>query len=64
MKLGDNIEADINGSILTLTIDLSKTFGTSSSGKSETIATTRGNKALEDGYGDVKVGINVYKPKK
>lgn len=64
MNLGDNIEYEIEGNILILKIDLSKTIGESSSGKSDNIATTRGNKALEGQFKDVKVGLNVYRPRK
>ena len=64
MDLGDNIEYEIEGNFLILKIDLSKTVGTSSSGKSENIATTRGNKSLEGNFKDIKVGLNIYRPKK
>ncbi len=53
-----NIEMKIDGNILTIKIDLSKTFGASASGKSIIIASTEGNQAVAPG---VMAGINVYK---
>lgn len=61
-QLGKNIELSIEGSILTLKIDLSKTSGESKSGKSQVIATTSGNKSLPGDFSDIKIGINCYKP--
>ena len=58
VNLGANIRADCTDSILTLVIDLSKTQGASKSGKSDTIATTNGNKPLPDG---ATIGLNVYR---
>lgn len=52
MKLDDDI--------LTITVDLSKELGLSSSGKSVIIASTEGNQAIE-GKEEVKIGLNVYK---
>lgn len=57
--IGSNITASIDGTILTLTIDLSKTLGPSKSGKNAIIATTSGNVALPDGS---RIGLNVYRP--
>ena len=59
-SLGDNIDAQIKKNILILKIDLKKHIGLSKSGKSNVIATTRGNKALPSDI-KVKVGINIYK---
>ena len=53
-----NIELEIKGSVLTIKIDLSKTFGTSKSGKSVIIASTEGNVVVIPG---IMAGINVYK---
>jgi len=55
-----NIEMKLAGNILTITVDLSKQFGLSSSGKSLIIASTEGNISVE-GKEEVKVGINIYK---
>ena len=54
-----NIETEVKGDILTIKINLSETHGRSGSGKSEVIATTRGNVKLKDG---ISLGINCYKP--
>jgi len=50
----------LNGTILTITVDITKEFGLSSSGKSIIIGSTEGNVAVE-GKEDVKVGLNVYR---
>uniref|UniRef100_A0A6M3LMT6 Uncharacterized protein n=1 Tax=viral metagenome TaxID=1070528 RepID=A0A6M3LMT6_9ZZZZ len=52
-----NIETRIDGNILTVTIDLSKRFGLSNTGKSTIIASTEGNQPVIPG---VAMGINVY----
>jgi len=61
MNLGTNIEAEVSGNILTLSIDLSQTHGKSGSGKSTIIATTAGNRTIEHGEEEVKIGVNIYK---
>ena len=38
-----NVEMKVNGDILTITVDLSKEFGPSASGKTIIIASTEGN---------------------
>ena len=55
-----NVEMKVDGHILTLTVDLSKSFGPSASGKTTIIASTEGNKPVED-HEEIKVGLNVYK---
>jgi hypothetical protein len=55
-----NCEMKLSGSILTITVDLSKDFGKSSSGKSVIIATTEGNVTVPE-TDDVKIGLNIYK---
>jgi hypothetical protein len=55
--LGKNIEYSVEGTKLTLVVDLSKDFGPSASGKTIIIASSEGNKDV----GDVKVGLNIYK---
>lgn len=54
-----NIESKVNGDTLTLTIDLSKEFGRSKSGKTVIIASTQGNKKI-DGT-EAVIGVNCYK---
>lgn len=55
-----NVEMKVSGNILTVTVDLSKEFGPSSSGKTIIIASSEGNKSLP-GREDVKIGLNVYR---
>lgn len=54
-----NIEMKVNGNILTITVDLSKDFGKSSSGKNTIIASTEGNQSVPDS--DAKIGLNIYR---
>jgi hypothetical protein len=56
-----NVEMKIAGNILTITVDLTKEFGPSSSGKTIIIASTEGNVAIPER--DEKVGLNVYRKK-
>lgn len=56
-----NVSFERKGDKLIVTIDTSKTFGPSSSGKTLLVGTTEGNvdvPGLENG----KIGINVYVP--
>ena len=55
-----NVEMKLDGDVLTITVDLSKEFGLSSSGKSVIIASTEGNQSIE-GKEEVKIGLNIYK---
>ncbi len=55
-----NCEMKVTGNILTITVDVSKEFGKSSSGKSIVIASTEGNVSIPD-KDDIKIGLNVYK---
>ena len=57
-----NVEMTVQGSILTIRVDLSQEFGPSSSGKTIIIASTEGNAAIP-GREEVKVGLNVYRKK-
>ncbi len=57
-----NVEMKVDGTILTITVDLSQEFGPSSSGKTIIIATTEGNVSVP-GAEDKKVGLNVYRKK-
>ena len=56
-----NVELDVKGNILTIKVDLSKTFGESKSGKSITVASTLGNTPLKGDHDGIFVGLNVYK---
>jgi hypothetical protein len=55
----DNVTQTLVGNILTVTIDLSKNFGPSASGKTVIVASTRGGKAV-DGRPDVTLSVNAY----
>ncbi len=54
-----NIEMNVEGNKLTITVDLSQRYGKSSSGKSIIIASSEGNQAIP-GNEDIKIGLNVY----
>lgn len=54
-----NVELKVEGDTLIIKVDLTKTFGTSSSGKSIVISSTEGNQSVP-GREDVKIGLNVY----
>jgi hypothetical protein len=54
-----NVEMDLQGRILTVTVDLSQEFGPSKSGKTIIIASSEGNQLV---YGsEEKIGLNVYR---
>jgi hypothetical protein len=58
-----NVKAKMNGAILTLEIDTSVRLGASSTGKSETVASTSGNVdagSIEGLPPGIKVGLNVF----
>ena len=54
-----NVKTEVKGKNLIITINLKKTFGRSKSGKTITVASTKGNKAIKDT--DVILGLNCYK---
>jgi hypothetical protein len=56
-----NIKATVSGSILTITVDLSKDFGPSNSGKSIVIASTEGNTDIDGAAKGIKMGLNIYR---
>ncbi len=55
-----NCEMKVDGDILTITVDLSKESGKSSSWKSIIIGSTEGNVSVPNKE-DIKVGVNVYR---
>lgn len=59
--VGQNVEMSLEGNKLTVTIDLSREFGISGSGKSRIVASTGGNVSVP-GNESVKIGVNVYRP--
>ena len=56
-----NVEMTVEGTTLTIKVDLSKEFGPSASGKTIIIASTEGNVAIPNR--EEKVGLNVYRKK-
>jgi hypothetical protein len=54
-----NIEIELDGNVVKILIDIEKDFGLSSSGKTIIVASSRGNKPIEDT--DVFLGLNVFK---
>ncbi len=56
-----NVEVSVDKNILTIKVDLTKTFGASSSGKSIIIASSEGNQVVAP---EICLGINVYKKNK
>jgi hypothetical protein len=56
-----NVELTIEGTLLTIKVDLSKDFGPSASGKTTIIASTEGNVSLPER--EEKIGLNIYKKK-
>ena len=56
-----NVEMIIEGTLLTIMVDLSKEFGPSASGKTIIIASTEGNVTIPNRA--EKVGLNVYRKK-
>ena len=56
-----NVQMTVAGNLLTITGDLSKEFGPSSSGKTIIIASTEGNVTIPER--EEKIGLNVYRKK-
>lgn len=56
-----NVEMTVEGTILTIRVDLSKEFGPSSTGKTIIVASTEGNVTIPDRQ--EKIGLNVYRKK-
>ena len=56
-----NVTLSVSGNTLTVTVDLTQEFGSSSSGKTIIIASTEGNFQLP-GRTEV-VGLNIYRKK-
>lgn len=56
-----NVEMSVEGSMLTIRVDLSKEFGPSSTGKTIIIASTEGNVTIPSRQ--EKIGLNVYRKK-
>jgi uncharacterized OB-fold protein len=57
--MSQNVEMKVEGTILTITVDMSKEYGFSKSGKTIQIASTQGN--IDVPGTEAKIGLNVYK---
>lgn len=55
-----NVQLEVRGQQLIITVDLTQNQGPSASGKTEIIATTAGNVAVP-GREELKIGLNIYK---
>lgn len=55
-----NCEMKLEGKILTITVDITREFGKSSSGKSVIIASTEGNVSIPQ-QEEIKIGLNIYR---
>ena len=54
-----NVDVKVEGNKMIVTVDISKTFGPSASGKTTIVASTKGNVVVAPG--GIKMGLNVYK---
>jgi hypothetical protein len=57
-----NVTMSLSGNTLTITLDITKDFGLSASGKSMTVASTSGNITVPGT--DLKLGLNAYRSAK
>lgn len=57
-----NVDMRVEGDMLILRVDLTKESGPSASGKTTIVASTEGNAAVP-GHDEIKVGLNVYRPR-
>jgi hypothetical protein len=57
-----NVQMEVKGNNLIITVDLTKDHGPSKSGKTIVVASTLGNVNVPgDEFGHIKIGLNVYK---
>lgn len=54
-----NVNMEVKDQTLIITVDLSKSFGSSKSGKTIIVASTEGNATVPER--DEKVGLNIYR---
>jgi hypothetical protein len=54
-----NVKAEVKGTILTLTVDLSARLGPSSTGKTIIVASSQGSTKVP-GHDAIKFGLNVF----
>jgi hypothetical protein len=60
--MSKNVEMSVEGTTLTIRVDLSKDFGPSKSQKTIIIASTEGNVTVP-GNDKMKIGLNIYRYK-
>jgi len=61
MQKFENLTIEVKGKTIVITIqDYTKESGTSASGKSRTVASTRGNATI-DGADQLVIGLNAYR---
>ena len=58
--IGDGVYYEVDGDMLTVKVNLAKSYGESKSGKSITVASSRGNVPIPGGH-DVIMGLNIYR---
>ena len=58
--MAENVTVSVKGTTLTIKIDLSQDGQPSKSGKSQVIASTKGNMPIP-GHTDLRLGVNVYR---
>jgi len=64
VAIGTNCEMGVSGDVLTIRVDLSKTFGESKSGKTLVVASTLGTVSMTGlGKPNMIIGLNVNKRK-
>ncbi len=56
-----NVQTEVKGTKLIITVDLASKGTPSASGKTTVIGSTRGNVKVTGPNGDVHLGLNVYK---
>lgn len=60
VAIGQNVFCKIEGTRMTIELDLGCDLGPSTSGKSQKVATTGGNISVAGG---LKLGLNLYEPR-
>lgn len=56
-----NVVMKVEGNKLVIEIDLSQSFGSSKSGKTDVIASTEGNQRVHPTKPGYMIGLNIYK---
>ena len=55
-----NVDMKVEGSILTIKVDLTQSYGASKSGKTIIVASTQGNVPVGIATNGIRIGLNVY----